>query len=194
MIDQIFGRLKVKSLSHVDKKYRHKVWICECTCGTIKSISGISLRRGHTKSCGCLHKEIMRSKSGHNKLGYGDSNSWSLFSTYKKESKIREISFEIDYEDFLKLTKQNCEYCGIEPKQIHKKDETYGEYIYNGLDRVDSNLNYTFNNVVPCCKTCNYAKRLMSVDEFYDWIDRVYNKRQQALEDVLYEAQRKQGW
>lgn len=29
-------------------------WICKCECGTIKSISGRSLRNGDTKSCGCL--------------------------------------------------------------------------------------------------------------------------------------------
>ena len=32
-------------------------WICECDCGTIKSIAGTSLREGRTKSCGCLNKE-----------------------------------------------------------------------------------------------------------------------------------------
>lgn len=29
-------------------------WLCKCDCGTIKSISGKSLRNGDTKSCGCL--------------------------------------------------------------------------------------------------------------------------------------------
>lgn len=30
-------------------------WICRCNlCGTIKSIRGISLRNGMTKSCGCV--------------------------------------------------------------------------------------------------------------------------------------------
>lgn len=57
---QRFGRLVVlhrdesKPKGHGHKAY----WICRCDCGNIKSIKGESLRRGLTKSCGCLQKEI----------------------------------------------------------------------------------------------------------------------------------------
>ena len=40
-------------------------WICRCElCGTIKSVRGISLRKGITKSCGCIesHGEFMIAK------------------------------------------------------------------------------------------------------------------------------------
>ena len=53
---QRFGRLVVlhrdesKPKGHGHKAY----WICKCDCGNIKSIKGESLRRGLTKSCGCL--------------------------------------------------------------------------------------------------------------------------------------------
>ena len=32
--------------------------LCRCDCGQSKTINFRSLRRGHTRSCGCLHKEI----------------------------------------------------------------------------------------------------------------------------------------
>ena len=32
-------------------------FVCQCDCGTIKTISGVELRRGRTKSCGCLQKK-----------------------------------------------------------------------------------------------------------------------------------------
>jgi hypothetical protein len=37
-------------------------WICQCDCGTIKSISGTELRRKSrpTLSCGCLTKERIK--------------------------------------------------------------------------------------------------------------------------------------
>ncbi|MBQ2204893.1 MAG: hypothetical protein II411_03250, partial [Lachnospiraceae bacterium] len=34
-------------------------WICKCECGNIHIISGKVLRRGKSKSCGCLHSDIM---------------------------------------------------------------------------------------------------------------------------------------
>lgn len=64
MIGQTFNRLTVLSLD--DKKYSNgKHYICQCECGNIKSISGSSLRSGHTKSCGCLQKEKV-TELGHN--------------------------------------------------------------------------------------------------------------------------------
>lgn len=59
---QRFGRLTVlyrdnsKPKGHGQKAW----WICKCDCGNIKSVKGENLRRGLTKSCGCLHKETMR--------------------------------------------------------------------------------------------------------------------------------------
>lgn len=30
------------------------LWKCKCNCGNIITVSGVELRRGHTKSCGCI--------------------------------------------------------------------------------------------------------------------------------------------
>lgn len=53
-----FGRLTVIRL---DKKasYGEWKWLCECECGNKVSVSGRSLRRGATKSCGCLRNEAV---------------------------------------------------------------------------------------------------------------------------------------
>lgn len=40
-----------------DNKKRGAYWICQCTCGNVKSVSGSSLRRGNTYSCGCIRGE-----------------------------------------------------------------------------------------------------------------------------------------
>jgi hypothetical protein len=33
------------------------LWLCECECGTIKTVNGASLKRGDSKSCGCLARD-----------------------------------------------------------------------------------------------------------------------------------------
>lgn len=44
-------------------------WVCKCDCGTIKQIRGPELRKGKTRSCGCLNKEINSKRSIGNKFG-----------------------------------------------------------------------------------------------------------------------------
>ena len=53
-----YGQLTVIKKSHVDKN-GHSYWKCQCSCGNIKDIAGSNLIQGHTKSCGCLHSEII---------------------------------------------------------------------------------------------------------------------------------------
>lgn len=60
-----FGRLTV--IRKIDKnKWGNSRWLCLCDCGKEKIIRGSHLKNGHTKSCGCLHKDIM-TKHGHKK-------------------------------------------------------------------------------------------------------------------------------
>jgi hypothetical protein len=54
-----FGRLLV--LGRVPKlKYPAAMWRCRCDCGTETIVHGYSLRRGETRSCGCLKAEVAR--------------------------------------------------------------------------------------------------------------------------------------
>jgi hypothetical protein len=53
---QVFGRLT--ALSHVEQPGQAK-WLCRCECGTIREVFANKLKRKHTQSCGCLHKEMV---------------------------------------------------------------------------------------------------------------------------------------
>lgn len=52
---QRFGRLTV--VSRAENKSVRTCWHCVCDCGNEKDILAISLTRGLTQSCGCLHRE-----------------------------------------------------------------------------------------------------------------------------------------
>lgn len=87
---------------------------------------------------------------------------------------------DLTFEIFLNLSQRNCYYCNSKPSNLYNcaKDsknssqfqKDNGNFIYNGLDRIDNNLPHNINNVVTCCKYCNYAKRERSTKEFKEWI------------------------
>lgn len=52
-----FGRLLVIGFSHVND-YNDACWLTVCDCGKETTISGSSMRKGATKSCGCFAREI----------------------------------------------------------------------------------------------------------------------------------------
>lgn len=35
------------------------MWKCKCDCGCLKTTTGMALRQGKVRSCGCLHKQVM---------------------------------------------------------------------------------------------------------------------------------------
>lgn len=64
---QRFGRLTVVNRAGSGKD-RQALWLCQCDCGNNCIVYASNLRKGHTKSCGCLQKEatsIANTTHGH---------------------------------------------------------------------------------------------------------------------------------
>ncbi len=59
---KVFSRLTI--ISYAGKAGKESLWNCRCSCGTEKVIRYNSLMSGSTVSCGCLRREVNRSK-GH---------------------------------------------------------------------------------------------------------------------------------
>lgn len=57
LMGQKFGRLEVIAPAHNIKG--RTAWLCKCDCGNEKKVITKFLRNGTTKSCGCLHKEVV---------------------------------------------------------------------------------------------------------------------------------------
>ena len=64
---QRFGRLVVLERAE-NNNYGQAQWLCLCDCGNKKIINGGSLRKGATKSCGCIAKEKLKKYNDANKL------------------------------------------------------------------------------------------------------------------------------
>jgi hypothetical protein len=111
-------------------------------------------------------------------LPLGFASMRQLKRKYKYEAKKRGLKWDLTEEQFKGLTQQNCYYCGAKPNQSCFSTHNWlnGEYIYNGLDRIDNTKGYTIDNVVPCCRQCNQAKSIFTLQEFQNWIEKVYCK------------------
>lgn len=61
-----FGRLFVLEVSYKDRNNALH-WKCVCDCGnTVSTPTSLALLSGRAKSCGCLQREMMMSRSGEN--------------------------------------------------------------------------------------------------------------------------------
>lgn len=148
------------------------VWRCQCDCGKVSEVISRSLIDGSTKSCGCLYLEGKWSVPS-NKLGIGESAFNQLFSSYKRSARARGYTFSLSKSDFRALTESNCHYCGTTPEaKFHAAKGTNGDFIGSGVDRLNNREGYVYLNCVPCCKQCNIAKGVLSMDEFASWLMR----------------------
>lgn len=57
-----FGRLVVRRFSHT--RIRRAYWECVCDCGNVTIVRAGDLNSERTKSCGCLHLEILKARTG----------------------------------------------------------------------------------------------------------------------------------
>jgi len=159
MSHQRFGSLVAIDRVRIEGK-RGLFWNCKCDCGAKTVAFGGHLRAGRRVSCGCKSQDKIE-----------ESGFKRLFSLYKNKAHKRNKIFTLELKDFSRLVKQDCFYCGLEPKQIIKKNKSIGsQIIYNGIDRKDSSIGYELFNCVACCKRCNTSKTDMTFD---DWMEHI---------------------
>lgn len=162
-----YNYLTIISFSHKDEKGR-KYYLFKCDCGIEKIIHGSAVVSGNTKSCGCYGKEVRKNKRLPNDQGVITQ----IILGYKRHAERRKFKWELSFQQVSNLIQQPCHYCG-EEKTNCKITKNFKEgYNYNGIDRVNSSKNYTVDNVVACCKICNYAKSNLSQKEFILWLQK----------------------
>lgn len=118
-----------------------------------------------------LNKPLKRLKTAINEI---DAACNRLIRSYKRHAKNRGLAWNLNKEEFKKLTTSNCYYCNIIPKhKCYSNSKNQNPYIYNGIDRIDNKIGYEENNCVPCCGLCNQAKMDLTYEEFKKWVKRL---------------------
>ena len=94
-----------------------------------------------------------------------------LRNEYIRGAKARDISFFLSHKEFENLVFKNCAYCGSSPSRIIKS--SINEIKVNGIDRIDSNGDYVYENCITCCTLCNRLKSDMNRIEFLEHIAKI---------------------
>src|SRR5207245_8600701 len=76
------------------------------------------------------------------------------FGDYKKDAKARGITFELTFEEFVRLINSPCHYCGSEPTR-----RTIG------VDRRNNEPYYRWVNEMTCCQACKFANGCMITND-----------------------------
>lgn len=139
-------------------KYGKQGYKCICECGEYFIATYCRLISNKDYCCQlCKNKEINIRKQ---KAIISTSSKCIMNDNYK--------DFNGTLEQFTKLILGNCHYCNSTPMNVFNLNKN--TFIYNGLDRIDNSKGHTLDNVVPCCKYCNYSKRDLTQQDFYNWI------------------------
>ena len=57
IVGQRFGRWTV--IRQAESRNRQARWLCQCDCGTERTVGAQSLTEGRSVSCGCYHKQVI---------------------------------------------------------------------------------------------------------------------------------------
>jgi hypothetical protein len=189
---QRFGRL-VAIAQVAQVKPGQNRWQLRCDCGQTVYSNTASLRAGAVKSCGCG-----RLRDDREAVVY---RYW--YTTLRAGARIRNLAFDMTFEEYQATAKLPCFYCGAEPPMANpyyragkprKKTTARAAAATwapkNSIDRLDNDLGYVAGNFVPCCMICQEAKMERLVSAYIEWLRRwAAPEKIAALEQRLYEQQ-----
>lgn len=142
------GQWTVLSFSHKNK-HGHKYWNLRCTCGLEASRLAANLFRKHTQSCNkCYGKRISKDKHYH-WSGHENITGTYLCQT-RASAAVRGMTVEVSPEFLNSIWTGTCVLSGM---PISFKDRTAS------LDRIDSSLGYTEDNVQWVHRDVNMIKK-----------------------------------
>jgi hypothetical protein len=173
----VFGKLTVVDFAGylgTGGQPKHAHWNTICECGNTRVIRATRLIRTGVDACAACSLREGQKKSGRKKvLANPSSNADTIYGYYRGNATKRGLKFEIDKSAFRSMIASECFYCGAPPSTLYKPKTSADPMLYNGVDRRNNSAGYNLDNAVPCCSTCNYAKRDMTEQAFLSWVERV---------------------
>ena len=183
---------KFNYLKVISSPFKKKViyyYKCKCDCGVVKDISCKKLIDNISKCCGCKTKNTRFKYRGVGDLSLAYYNSFKSSRRSKGIIFNDSVTIEFLWELFLNQNKQ-CKLSGVPlfmnprwSQQNHGRVK--GLYQTASLDRIDSTLGYTKENVQWVHKNINYMKGRISDKEFIEICCLVCQHQTYINSDVL---------
>jgi len=111
-----------------------------------------------------IHRLWKSENKEHSSLWYR-TNVNSRLDAIKRSATKRELEWALDDTEAKNMLTNPCHYCGHLDLTVR----------VNGIDRMDNSKGYIPENVVSCCKSCNYCKKNLSSEEFINTCKAVAN-------------------
>lgn len=143
-----------------------------CSCGEQKVVRKNHVDTGKIRSCGCLLSESSRYARLSVRV-YGKTSQGTAWAKFLQTAKRRGKENILSRAQWLDLTQKPCAYCGVPPSHRVKAMSGIGDFICNGIDRVDNAQGYTPENSVPCCYKCNSFKSAFGLEEFLVHVEKI---------------------
>lgn len=184
--------MPAKRKDHKGQKYHHLTmlrptrsggagkgmyWLAQCDCGSTREVRASEASLGYVKTCGkCqYHLALVKGagaiggskfkETNNQKRGLREQERKYAYSAHK-----RKIPWHLTPREFEEIVLKPCTYCQSSPREYKSRlNKGKGRVVsatMNGIDRIDSNKGYTFDNCIPCCTTCNRMKLNLPVDVF----------------------------
>lgn len=138
-----FGRLVVVDRAGTSKN-RQAIWRCQCDCGNVTDVLSISLRRGATRSCGCLLRESASERATARNTTHGARHT-RLYNTWRG---MRERCINPAHKSYADYGGRGISVCAEWQDFSVFQKWAFASGYQDGLtiDRIDSNGNYEPTN------------------------------------------------
>lgn len=140
-LNKRFGRLKVTDFKEAGELDRMATVIAVCDCGVVGKYQATKLKTGHTRSCGCIQREVVGSMM----RTHGMANKNSIYSVWKN---MRRRCNAKNSKSYYRYGGRGIRIC----KTWNSFTSFYDWAIKNGykkelhLDRINNDGNYSYKN------------------------------------------------
>ncbi len=145
MVGQRFGQLVI--IKQTSEERRPIRWHCKCDCGELCTTSGILMRQGITKSCGCYRRERGREHGSTIRLRHGEARDGQMTSEYRTWDSMKQRCSNPNHRQFANYGGRGIRVCRRWQKfENFLADMGRRSSDRHSLDRINNNRGYSLAN------------------------------------------------